>query len=132
MGKNKSIFGKRIKWVNYPTNIKHIYVRLFADNKLAKVYIELQHKDEEIRALYFEQFEQVKSAFENSVGTWEWKKNSWNELNKPSSRIEKEIQNVNIFDKSTWSIIFHFFEENLVKFDAFWNDFKDIFKQLDD
>ena len=43
-----------------------------------------------------------------------------------------QIQNVNIFDKNTWSVIFHFFEENLIKFDAFWIDFKDLFKQLDD
>ena len=132
MGKNKSIFRKRIKWVNYPTHVKHIYVRLFSDSRTAKIYIELQHKDAEIRALYFEQFKQLKSAFEDSVGSWTWVENSLNELNLPSSRIENEIQNVNIFDKNTWSTIFHFYEENLVKFDSFWNDFKDVFKQLDD
>ena len=132
MGKNKSIYGKRIKWVNYPTHVKHIYVRLFSNSKMAKIYIELQHKDPEIRALYFEKFKQLKSVFEDSVGSWTWVENSLNELNLPSSRIEKEIQNVNIFDKSTWSIIFQFFEENLIKFDAFWIDFKDLFKQLDD
>ena len=132
MGKNKSVLGKKIKWINYPTQIKHTYVRLFVDDKLAKVYIELQHKDDEIRALYFEQFKQLKSPFEHIVGIWNWEENSYNEINQPSSRIEKEIQDVNIFDKNTWSKIFHFYEENLVKFDAFWVDFKDIFKQLDD
>ena len=132
MGKNKSIHGKHIKWVNYPTHVRHIYVRLFSNSKLAKIYIELQHKDDEIRSLYFEQFKQLKSAFENCVGSWIWIEYAQNELNQSSSRIEKEIQNVNIFDKNTWSVIFHFFEENLIKFDAFWIDFKDIFKQLDD
>ena len=66
------------------------------------------------------------------VGSWIWIEYAQNELNQSSSRIEKEIQNVNIFDKNTWSVIFHFFEENLIKFDAFWIDFKDLFKQLDD
>ena len=99
---------------------------------MAKIYIELQHKDDEIRSLYFEQFKQLKSAFENCVGSWKWIEYAQNELNQSSSRIEKEIQNVNIFDKNTWSVIFHFFEENLIKFDAFWIDFKDLFKQLDD
>ena len=78
------------------------------------------------------QFKQLKSAFENCVGSWIWIEYAQNELNQSSSRIEKEIQNVNIFDKNTWSVIFHFFEENLIKFDAFWIDFKDLFKQLDD
>ena len=78
------------------------------------------------------QFKQLKSAFESCVGSWIWIEYAQNELNQSSSRIEKEIQNVNIFDKNTWSVIFHFFEENLIKFDAFWIDFKDLFKQLDD
>ena len=132
MGKNKSVLGKKIKWINYPTQIKHTYIRLFVDDKLAKIYIELQHKDEEIRALYFEQFKQLKSAFESCVGSWIWTECAQNEFNQFSSRIEKEVQNVNIFDKNTWSVIFHFFEENLIKFDAFWINFKDLFKQLDD
>ena len=96
MGKNKSIHGKRIKWVNYPTHVRHIYVRLFSNSKMAKIYIELQHKDDEIRSLYFEQFKQLKSAFENCVGSWIWIEYAQNELNQSSSRIEKEIQNVNI------------------------------------
>ena len=54
----------KIKWINYPTKVKHIYVRLYADHKIAKVMIELQHKDEEIRGL-FEQLT-IKTAFE----TW--------------------------------------------------------------
>ena len=75
---------------------------------------------------------QLKSAFEDSVGSWTWVENSLNELNLPYSRIEKEIQNIIFLDKSTWSIIFDFYDENLIKFDTFLIDFKDLFKQLDD
>ena len=99
MVKNKSIHGKRIKWVNYPTHVRHIYVRLFSNSNMAKIYIELQHKDDEIRSLYFEQFKQLKSAFESCVGSWIWIEYAQNELNQSSSRIEKEIQNVNILIK---------------------------------
>ena len=41
---------------------------------------------------------QLKSAFEDSVGSWTWVENSLNELNLPYSRIEKEIQNIIFLD----------------------------------
>lgn len=132
MGKNKSVLGKKIKWINYPTKIKHIYVRLYADQEIAKVMIELQHKDEEIRGLFFEQFKQLKTAFENIAGKWNWNELSANDIKLPCSRIEVIKENVNIFDKNTWASVFRFYEENLIKFDIFWVEFKDVFKQLED
>ena len=132
MGKHRSTHGKKIKWINYPTKIKHIYVRLYADQEIAKVMIELQHKDEEIRGLFFEQFKQLKTAFENIAGKWNWNELSANDIKLPCSRIEVIKENVNIFDKNTWASVFRFYEENLIKFDIFWVEFKDVFKQLED
>ena len=74
MKKHKSLDGKRIKWLNYPTRVKHVYTRLNVDKKIASLYIDLQHKDDEIRELYYEQFLELKTVFTNILGDgWTWK-----------------------------------------------------------
>ena len=61
-----------------------------------------------------------------------WNENSTNDIELPCSRIEITKENVNIFDKNTWASVFRFYEENLIKFDSFWIEFKEVFKQLED
>ena len=65
------------------------------------------------------------------AGKWNWNENSTNDIELPCSRIEITKENVNIFDKNTWASVFRFYE-NLIKFDSFWVEFKDVFKQLED
>ena len=133
MNKNKSLEGKRIKWMNYPTRVKHIYTRLHVDKKSASLFIDLQHRDNEIRELFYEQFMELKTVFTSIMGdTWIWEKNALNDSGLKCSRISIVLVDVNLFEKKTWPDIFNFFEENLVNFDQFWNEFKDLFKQLED
>src|SRR5690554_7794162 len=60
-GVNKGANGKRINWVNYPTRVKQIYIRLHADTKIARFSIDIQDKDEGVRMLVWEQFEELRS-----------------------------------------------------------------------
>ena len=55
MSKNNSSTGK-IKWLNYPTQVKDIYFRISLETKYAEVYIDLQHHDQSLRNLFFDQF----------------------------------------------------------------------------
>ena len=133
MGKNRSIYNKKIKWLNYPTNVKNIYIRLNVNNKIAAVYIDIQHKDEDIRSLFFDQFMELQTVFKSILGEkWNWEKETHNENGIACSRISTKIENVNIFEKNTWQNIFKFFEYNLLNFDEFWNEFNEVFKQLED
>ncbi len=132
MGKHRSDDGKNIKWVNYKTGVKDVYFRLRADSKKAEIAIELQHKDEGIRELFYEQFLELKTVFTESIGEWIWDKDIYNEQGQLISKIYLSFsEKVNVFDQDTWAKCFHFFETNLLALDEFWNTFDDIFKELE-
>ena len=66
MKKHNVRLGKKINWVNYNTKIKDIYFRLNVTNKKATFYIEIQHKDLDIREIYYEQFTELKKVLESN------------------------------------------------------------------
>lgn len=132
MGKHPSHLGKNIKWVNYKTGVKDLYFRLRADSKKAEIAVELQHKDEGIRELFFDQFEELKTVFSSIVGEWDWEKDIYNDTGTKISKIHLTFpEKVNIYDKNTWQNCFIFFEQNMVALDEFWGEFSDLFKQLE-
>lgn len=132
MGKHQSYLGKNIKWVNYKTGIKDAYFRLRADSKRAEIAIELQHKDEGIRELFYEQFLELKAVFTSMVGEWIWEKDIYNEQGIKISKIYIPFEErVNIYDQNTWKECFEFFEKNIVALDEFWGEFNEIFKTLE-
>ncbi len=133
MRKHKSLESKKIKWVNYPTYVKNIFLRIHADTKVARVQIDFQQKDPEIRSLFFEQFKELKNIFHSTQNEeWNWEENYTSEIGIEWSRVYIELENVNIYNKENWQEIFEFFEGKLLKFDEFWNEFFELFKQLED
>lgn len=131
MGKHRSAHGNKVKWVNYNTGIKHLYLRLEADKKSARICIDLQHKDDDIRELFYEQFKALKTVFHEIMETeWVWVEKHINETGFNQCRIYIEIDEFNIFDKTTWKKAFKFYKNYLLKFDSFWVEFKDLFLQM--
>tara|TARA_B100000508_G_scaffold24343_1_gene17488 strand:- start:18593 stop:19057 length:465 start_codon:yes stop_codon:yes gene_type:complete len=124
---HKNAEGKRINWLNYPTKLKQIYIRLHADNNLARFSIEIQDKDPGIRDLIWEQFEELKKVLENEMpATGVWNKNAFNAANQPIYRISWEIENVNMYDRKDEEKIFNFFIDHLHGFDRFYVDFREV------
>ena len=131
MSQKVSYNGTKIKWLNYPTNIKDIHFRLHCDKKNASVYIDFQHKDDRIRRLFFEQFEEFKIVFtEYAGGFWRWEKDYKNEIGTDYSRIISQLDNISIYEQSSWPTIFEFYRFNLLNLDKFWVDYNEIFKKL--
>jgi hypothetical protein len=85
-----------------------------------------------MRALFYEQFEELKSvitdSFEHNL-TWE---PNYDTDYGDVSRIYVELPNISIFNKDTWQEIFQFLEKNIVSAHDFWDDFGEIFKTLED
>ncbi|MCT4582959.1 MAG: DUF4268 domain-containing protein [Flavobacteriales bacterium] len=133
IGHNRTASGQKGKWLNYKTGVKDIYFRMDVDKRTAKVCIDIQQNDPGIRALFFEQFKEVKTVFEDITNTneWIWLDNYTNSFNKDISRIYVEIDGVNLYNKETWNIIFPFLSKHLIALDEFWEEFKDLFKQLE-
>ena len=63
MSIHKSKNGNSVKWLNYPTNVKDIYFRIQCNKSSASIFIDIQHRDEEIRKLFYEQFLELKILF---------------------------------------------------------------------
>lgn len=126
-----SVRGPKIKWINYKTGVKDIYFRLDLDNSSARVSIEMQHSDPGIRALFFEQWEQVRDFFEESTtDQWIWQPHFVNENGMEIARIYVELQHVSIYQQETWGEVFDFFREYLIPLDDVWNDMFDLFWDL--
>jgi len=132
MNKHHSKYSKNIKWVNYRTNVKGVFLRLRATKKQAEICIELQHKNDDIRYLFYEQFMELKTVFTSAAGEWIWEKDIYNENEIQISKIYLQLDNVNIFNKNTWQDSFYFFEKHILAFDEFWADFSEVVKQLED
>ncbi len=123
--------GEKINWINYKTGEKDIYFRMDAGNKKASIAIELLYKDEDLRALYFEQFQQLKAALHKALGeTWAWQMHTRDERGKLISRIYTEEVNVSIFNKEDWSKLISFFKSRIIALDEFWSVAKYSFELL--
>lgn len=132
MKKYNKVYHNKIRWVNYNTRCKDIYLRLDIDKKNAFFSFDIQHKDEGMRAIFYEQFQELKAviteSFEHKL-TWDpLYYNEFGEL----SRIYVELPNVSVFNKNTWQESFQFMEKNIVSGHDFWEDFGEIFLNLAD
>ncbi|MBV9963447.1 MAG: DUF4268 domain-containing protein [Parafilimonas sp.] len=123
--------GGHINWINYKTGEKDIFFRINADNKIALIAIEITHKDEALQELYFNQFEQLKTLLQSTMGEeWKWILHTHDSNGKTISRIYASIENVNIFNKEDWPKLISFFKPRLIALDEFWINAKQIFEAL--
>lgn len=123
--------GEPINWINYKTGEKGIRFQMQADNKKATIAIEITVADKEIQQIYFEQFLQLKSIFNDIVKEeWQWVLHSTNEQGKIVSKIYNELQDVSIFKKEDWPALISFFKQHIIALDAFWSNVKYSFEAL--
>jgi hypothetical protein len=131
MSKIRSSNGRKINWLNYPSDVKTVFVRLEVDSKHASLCFDIQHKDDELRAIIWEQMTELKMVMEDTTiipPTWS---ENYYYLNKQYiSRISWDIQNVNIHKAEDKEIIFEFLKERLIKFDLFYQEYKEILMAL--
>jgi hypothetical protein len=127
----KSANGRSISWLNYPTDVKNAYLRMKVDKNSAVLQYDVQFKDPEVREIVWEQLNELKKIMEETMGL----KGTWNpEVNTQEglivSRISWELSGVNLYKKEDHPKIYCFFEEHLLKFDVFYQEFKEILIQL--
>jgi len=131
MKKYNSKYG-RVRWVNYRTNIKDVYFRLNFTRTNALFSIDIQHHDDGIRELFYEQILELKAVLRANVGEeLIWEEVKLNQFNPPVSCIYEELPNVSIYNKDNWQSVFQFFEKRMVGTHEFWLEFQEIFKQLE-
>jgi Domain of unknown function (DUF4268) len=123
----------KTKWVNYHTGIRGIYFRLEAGSGMVRVSITLEHSDPGIRALFYGQWEELKTILESaSLQTWTWLPETYLQDGRAISRIYVEKGNVSIFSRPDWPEIFEFMSGALVPLDETWAECHEVFRDLAD
>ncbi len=127
MSATRSVNGRKMNWLNYPTDVKDIYVRLHADSSYAAVNVDIQSKDEGIRALIYEQFGELQRLMEAEAGTDAiWYEAFSTPHGQVISRIEWRLEGVSLYKPEDHPAIFTFFREKLSGFDRFYQEYKEI------
>ncbi|MCH2225961.1 MAG: DUF4268 domain-containing protein [Crocinitomicaceae bacterium] len=127
----KSSNGKGINWINYPTGVKDVYLRMQTSGKGCVLSFEIQPKDDGVRSILWEQMTELKRVMENEMGP----ATAWNEFShrfsgRNVSRIYWEDTSLNFYDFKQTEAVKAFFKEKLIAFDTFYQEYKEILISL--
>ena len=131
MKKSSTQLQRRVNWLQYPTHLKHTYLRLVFDQEEAAVCYDIQFKDEEIRALFWDQLIELKTLLNQSMGhPTIWIQNFETNDGSAISRIKWQDCSLCIHQKKDWKKAHLFFKERLLEFDVFYQEYKEILINL--
>ena len=120
------------KWVLYDTKIKDFSFKFYADNKKAQVLIDIEHRNDEKRIIYFEKLESLKTILEDDfVKDLVFEKNFTLESGKTISRVWVEKKGISISNRNHWNEIFDFFYENMHALEMFFFEYGDYIRDLE-
>ena len=127
MSKNRSANGRKINWINYPSDVKNIFIRLEVDSKGARLCFDIQPKDDSIRSIFWEQMTELKIVMEDiTQSTPEWIENYYYLDKQYISRIVWTDDSLNFYNLEHREPIYKFLKERLTKFDLFYQEYKEI------
>ena len=122
-------FGKSFprKWILYDTKIKGFSFKFHFDTKKALVALDLED-DLENRIKYWEKLLSMRSILEEDyINDLIFEEDYYLDNGKEISRIYLPLeQKVSIHNKNSWRDVMEFFNENMSKFELFFEDYKDI------
>lgn len=125
--------GGPTNWINYKTGLKHVYFRMQADNRRARIAIELTHPDAGVRELFFEQFRELQALLHETLGEpWRWELHATDANGLPLSGIYTELLPVNLFNRDDWPTLISFFKPRIMALDEFWSGAHYAFEALRD
>lgn len=120
------------KWILYDTKIKDFSFKFFVDNKKAQVLIDIEHRSDEKRTIYFEKIESLKTILEEDyIQDLVFEKNYVLENGKDISRIWVEKTGVSVSNRNYWDEIFDFFFEKMNALEMFYFEHEDYIKDLE-
>ncbi|WP_026464192.1 DUF4268 domain-containing protein [Adhaeribacter aquaticus] len=123
--------GLKVNWLNYKTGVKSVFFRMRADKRTASIGIDITHADIELQELFFDQFLALKGLLHETVGEeWDWVLHTQDENYQTITRIYKEIEGVNVFNREDWPAIISFLKPRIIALDAFWSDAQYSFEDL--
>jgi hypothetical protein len=120
------------KWVLYDTKIKDFSFKFYVDNKKAQVLIDIEHRNDDKRIVYFEKLESLKNILEDDfVKDLVFEKNFVLENGKTISRVWVEKTDISVSNKKYWEEIFEFFHEKMHNIEMFYFEYGDYIRDLE-
>jgi hypothetical protein len=120
------------KWVLYDTKIKDFSFKFYVDNKKAQVLIDIEHRSDDKRKIYFEKLESLRSVLEDDfVKDLVFEKDFVLENGKTISRIWVEKTGVSVSNRKYWDEIFDFFNEKMHTIEMFYLEYGDYIRDLE-
>ena len=127
----KSSNGRSINWLNYPSDVKGIFIRMEVDNDAARLCFDMQFKDQGIRSIVWEQMGELKKVMESTIQSETiWIENMHSKEGFVFSRICWEMNGVSLYSKNDHEKIYSFLQCRITEFDNFYQEFKDIIINL--
>lgn len=124
-------FGKSFprKWTLYDTKIKGFSFKFHFDTKKALIALDIED-DLENRITYWEKLVSLKSILtQDYLPDVIFEEEYFLENGKEISRVYLPLeQKVSIHNKNTWQDVMVFFNENMSKFEDFFEDYKEVIK----
>lgn len=131
MNNETSSAGRQVNWINYPTDVKDIYIRMEVDAKGCRLCFDVQPKSDDIRSILWEQMTELKTVMTKEMGVeaiWNEESHFWN--GRLISRIKWENNDLNFFNEEDVPKIIEFLRDKLIRFDKFYQEYKDIIVNL--
>ncbi len=120
------------KWVLYDTKIKDFSFKFYVDNKKAQVLIDIEHRSDEKRLIYYEKLESLKTILEEDfVKDLVFEKNFTLESGKTISRIWVEKTGISVSNRHYWDEIFDFFYDKMNALEMFFFEYGDYIRDLE-
>jgi hypothetical protein len=120
------------KWILYDTKIKDFSFKFFVDNKKAQVLIDIESRNEQIRTIYFEKLESLRTILEEEyISNVIFDRNLTLENGKIISRVAVEKIGFGMNNKNNWEIIFDFFYEKMNQLELFFEEYRDYISHLE-
>ena len=128
---HSSSLNTKVNWLHYPTHLKHTYLKLIFDNSEASLCFDVQFRDDEIRALFWDQLLELKTLLEKSMQfKTQWLEHYETKEGLIISRLKWETNEFLITNKKDWKKAQHFFKSRLLEFDLFYQEYKDVLINL--
>ena len=116
----------RRKWVLYDTGIKELQLKFTFNRKFAQVSLDVLDEDQLIRAYYLEKLLSLKNILiseylPEAVYEEEYELPE----GKIISRVYVQLDGVNIHNRQQWPEVMKFLSDNMVKMEAFFEEYRD-------
>jgi len=116
-------------WMLDQTGIKALNLRFHVDREVVQVGIDLETRNMDKRIELYEKLESLKKLLEKAMDApLVWELEYIRENGKSVSRIYLQMEGVDIYKRETWSKAHTFMYANMMKLEAFFQEYRDFLK----